>query len=893
MHRVRYGICGSGVLLFFIAAVGLAGTTGKIAGKIVDARTNEGMIGVNIVVVGTSTGASSNLDGDYFILNLPPGTYDLRASAVGYTPSSVTNVRVLVDQTSHVDFSLQEQSVQMNDIVVTASRPIVQKDLTSTVSSMTSDQISSLPLEDVASVVNLQAGVVDGHFRGGRSSEVKYLIDGVSVNDVYSGAFTMQAEVNSIAEIQVLSGTFNAEYGEALSGIVNQVTKIPGDKYSGELSAYTGDYMTSRTGLFPHINHISPADLHNYQANLSGPVPLMGSLLKFFVSGRYFYDDGYLYGRRIFNPKDSSNFGNNDPSKWYVGATGDSAYVPMNFQKRFSMQGKLEINVGTAKGIVLSAMYQKLDYRDYDHSFVLNPDGDYKKFQTSFLGGLNYTQVLSSAAFIDYNSSVYVSDFKQYVYEDPLDPRYVNPVRLQDAGANSFLTGGTQNWHFLHNTNSYTGKIDLTAQVDPVHQLKGGIEADFHKLHYTDIQIHVDETSGFAPALPAWGSIDYNDYVTHPYQLAAYVQDKIELPYMVLNVGLRFDYFQPDGSTLNNPDSISALDAYTAPYPSQYFTKASAKYQLSPRIGISYPITERGAIHLSYGHFFQIPPFEYLYNNPNFHIPLSSNFPDLIGNTIGNADLQPQRTTMYEIGLQQELTPTLGLTVTGYYKDIRNLLGVRLYVKNNFKKFAEYVNRDYGAVKGFTVSLERRLVDGFGGTLDYTYQTANGDASDPNDDYNKAQASPPIQSNLQLVPLAWDRRHSLNMTLTAGDPGNISGSLIGRAGSGLPYTPSLENQRTGLENSDNMPAFYDVDMYVTKFFKVGDYAVSVFLKVYNLFDTANENNVFTDTGRAGYTLDLTRAQSAPRGVNTLAQYFSRPDFYSAPRQVILGAAVSF
>jgi hypothetical protein len=191
----------------------------------------------------------------------------------------------------------------------------------------------------------------------------------------------------------------------------------------------------------------------------------------------------------------------------------------MNFQKRFSMQGKLEINVGTAKGIVLSAMYQKLDYRDYDHSFVLNPDGDYKKFQTSFLGGLNYTQVLSSAAFIDYNSSVYVSDFKQYVYEDPLDPRYVNPVRLQDAGANSFLTGGTQNWHFLHTTNSYTGKIDLTAQVDPVHQLKGGIEADFHKLHYTDFQIHVDETSGFVPALPAWGSIDYNDYVTHPYQL--------------------------------------------------------------------------------------------------------------------------------------------------------------------------------------------------------------------------------------------------------------------------------------------------------------------------------------------------------------------------------------
>jgi outer membrane receptor protein involved in Fe transport len=871
----------------------VAGTTGKIAGKVTDAQTNETLVGVNVVIEGTTSGGSSNVDGEYFILNIPPGTYSVKASAVGYKPVITNNVIVTVDQTTRINFSLLSQSVEMSDVVVTASRPIVQKDLTSTVSSVTSEQIGRLPLEDVQSVVNLQAGVVDGHFRGGRGNEVKYLIDGMSVNDVFTGGFAMQAEVNSIAEVQVLSGTFNAEYGEALSGVVNQVTKLAGDHYTGEISAYTGDYVTGRKGLYQNISHVSPADLHNIEGSLSGPIPLTNGLLKFFVSGRYLYDAGFLYGKRIFNPTDSSNFSSNDPSRWYIGATGDGAYVPMNFQKRLSLQAKTSINVGNAKGIVLSAMYQKVDYRDYDHAFQLNPDGDYKKFQQGFIGSTSYTHVLSDASFIDFNASAFISDFKQYVYENPFDPRYANPDRLRDAGANAFLTGGTQNWHFSHKTNTYTGKIDATAQVDVVNQIKAGAEVQLHQLKYTDFQVHVDASSNFIPALPGPGSFDYNNYKNHPKQIAGYIQDKIELDYLVINVGLRFDYFDPDGVTLINPDNIAVLDSLSPPFPATYFRNARAKSQFSPRIGISYPISDRGAVHFSYGHFFQIPPFEFLYKNPNLRIPLTGSFPEFIGNTIGNPDLEPQRTTMYEIGLQQELAPNLGLTVTGYYKDIRNLLGLRLHIKNNLRVFGEYVNRDYGAVRGFTISLEKRISDGFGGSLDYTFQIAKGDASDPNDDFNKAQASPPIESNKQLVPLSWDRRHSLNMTFSAGNPDDFIASAIGRLGTGLPYTPTFEDQRTGLENSDNRPPFASVDLFVTKFFSVADLHLSVFVKVYNLFDTANEINVFGDTGRAGYTLELTRSQQAPRGVNTLQEYFTRPDFYSAPRQVVLGGALSF
>ncbi len=871
----------------------LGGTTGKIAGTITDAQTKEALVGVNITIVGTTLGASSNVDGEYFILNIPPGTYSLRASAVGYTPMVVNAIKVSTDQTTRIDFALVSQSVELNDVVVTASRPIVQKDLTSTVSSVTSEQISKLPLEDVGAVVNLQAGVVEGHFRGGRSNEVKYLVDGVPVTDVFTGGFSLQPEVNSIEEIQVLSGTFNAEYGEALSGVVNQITKIAGDTYTGEISAYTGDYVSTRTGLYTNIDHVSPTDLYNFQGNASGPIPVADNFMKFFVSGRYFYDAGYLYGQRIFSPTDSSNFSANNSADWYVGDTGDSAFVSMNYNKRYSLQGKLSFRVGNSKGIVLSALYTDTRYRQYDHQFKLNPDGDYRYYQKGFMGSAAYTHVFSDASFLDVLGSVFVSDYKQYVYANPLDPLYTNPERMRDVGGPAFYTGGTQNWHFYHKTTSYTGKVDLTSQITPIHQIKAGVEFNYHNLKYQDYQIHVDATSGFKPALPAAGSFDNNYYQNNPYQLAAYVQDKIELAYLVVNIGVRFDYFQPDGRYLLDPDNIAALDQLAPPFPPEYSAKASIKSQISPRIGISYPISDRGAVHFSYGHFFQIPPFEFLYKNPNFRIPLTGTYPEFVGNTIGNANLQPQRTVMYELGLQQELFPNFGATLTGYYKDIRNLLGLELHIKNEFRKFGEYVNRDYGAVRGITLSLDRRLVDGFGATLDYTFQIAKGDASDPEDDFNKAQASPPVESNKQLVPLGWDRRHSLNVTLTLGTADNFLGSIITRFGSGLPYTPALQNQRTGLENSDTRPDFYNADLYVTKFFQVNTFGLSVFLKVYNVFDTANEVNVFSDTGRAGYTLELTRQQQAPRGVNTLPEYYSRPDFYSAPRQILLGAALSF
>ena len=901
---------------FFWGIVAIAGTTGKIAGKVIDAQSHEGLPGVNVVVPGTAWGAMTDVDGNYYIINLPPGKYQLKASAIGYAPIIESGISVSVDQTTKIDFQIQPEAVQINAVEVIAKRPIIQKDLTSTTATVTSEQIKSMPIEDVATVVNLQAGVVEGHFRGGRSNEVKYLIDGMPVNDVFSGSSALQPEVNTVEEVQVLSGTFNAEYGDALSGVVNQVTKIGGDKYSASLSVYSGGYVSSRTDLFPHINFLSPsgrgsygekpAPVENVEGSFSGPVIQGSDQLKFYLAGKYVYDEGYIYGRRVFNPKDSSYYMNNRSNQWVVVSSGDGKFVPMNYNERYSLQGKLSYNLGSAKTLTLQGLYQHQKYNNYDHQFQLNPDGNYINYQKSFLVSANYNHVISASAFLDVNASLFESDFNQGTLEDTtvgvklngedsirVSNDYVNPELMRTLGNNTFLTGGTQNWHFSHHTDTYTAKIDFTDQLTHVHQIKMGLETQSHRLRYLDYQVHVDATTNYKPKLPTFGSFDYNSYRNQPLQLAAYVQDKIELDYLIVNIGLRWDYFQPDGNVLKNPDDIALLDTLAPPYPSKYFKKASAKSQISPRFGLSYPMTDKGAVHISYGHFFQIPAFSYLYKNPNFRIADQGNLPEFVGNTIGNADLQPQRTTMYEIGLQQEMAPNLGVSVTAFYKDIRNLLGITIHKKLNVKVFGEYVNRDYGEVKGFTFSLERRLADGFGATLDYTYQIAQGDASDPNADFLKASATPPVPINKQLVPLDWDRRHSLNITLNTGSPGDYNASFITRFGSGLPYTPSFESQRTGLENSDNRPSFLDADLYVTKYFNIFDKMVSVFLKIYNLLDTPNELNVFTDTGMAGYSLELTRLQEQPQGVNTLQQYFARPDFYSAPRQVLVGASVSF
>jgi len=173
-------------------------------------------------------------------------------------------------------------------------------------------------------------------------------------------------------------------------------------------------------------------------------------------------------------------------------------------------------------------------------------------------------------------------------------------------------------------------------------------------------------------------------------------------------------------------------------------------------------------------------------------------------------------------------------------------------------------------------------------------QVAEGDASDPNNAFLDVQTDPPTETEKQFVPLDWDRRHQINATLTLGDLGNYALSTIARYGSGLPYTPTFQNVQSSFENSGRRPAQFTVDMYMYKNFRMWAAGFQVFLRVFNLFDRRNEVNVFTDTGRAGYSLaPLYVGGLRPAGLNTLDQYYIRPDYYSEPRRVQVGLEIQF
>ncbi|UCF64617.1 MAG: FAD-binding protein [bacterium] len=303
-------------------------------------------------------------------------------------------------------------------------------------------------------------------------------------------------------------------------------------------------------------------------------------------------------------------------------------------------------------------------------------------------------------------------------------------------------------------------------------------------------------------------------------------------------------------------------------------------------------ITARGIIHFSYGHFFQIPNFELLYRNPQFKLETSGGTNRGI---IGNSDLTPQQTISGEIGLQQQIGSDIVIDGTIFFRDIRDLAGTRAdeIPLISGETYSRLVNSDFGFVKGFIISVRNRFSTGFNYTADYTFQIAKGTASDPNQARNAVAGG--ALPEVQVTPLGWDQRHTLNGTLGYNRP-TWGISFIGRLGSGQPYTPRQgADVATIRENSQTKPTFWTVDSRVFKDFRLFQRRFSIFLRVFNLFDTLNEVNVYNDTGRAGFTTDLerNRASNPPQNVNTIDEWYVNITHYSEPRRIEFGFIFDF
>ena len=323
-----------------------------------------------------------------------------------------------------------------------------------------------------------------------------------------------------------------------------------------------------------------------------------------------------------------------------------------------------------------------------------------------------------------------------------------------------------------------------------------------------------------------------------------------------------------------------------------WFESSKSRVQVSPRVGISYPITDRGAIYFSYGFFFQKATFEHLYLNPEFEIDTGGGS---LATIMGNANLKNQKTINWESGLQQQIGENLGLSVTGFYKDINNLIGAEIIRTFAADQYARFVNLDYGNVRGVTVALDFRPSREFSAFLDYTLQVAEGNASDPRSAFDDLRATPPREPEIETVPLDWDQQHTLNLNVNYSKGNNWGLGLIGKLNTGRPYTPTLRatrGVRSSFENSERMPLQFNLDFRAFKKLSFGGLSYSLFVKVFNLLDKRNAIEVFSSTGRVDFSSDILFAGRV-QGVNTLQEQFNRPGFYSEPRRVQIGLTMDF
>ena len=964
-------------MVAIVHALTFAGTTGKITGTVKDSQTGEALVGANVVIEGTTRGAVTNVDGSYVILNVPPGEYSLSASLLGYVKELITGIKVSVDLTTTIDFKMNSTVLEVGkEIVIVAERPVVKKDLTSSEAHVDADQIRSLPVHEVSEVLQIQSGItVDAvggiHIRGGRSSEVAYWVDGVSLSDAYDGGQSVQVASNSVQELQVISGTFNAEYGQAMSGIVNIVTKDGSRQYHGNLSVFTGQYVTTDgatnndrlfvmdgtaspdflpNGLFYNMNKLRPLDNRDIEGSLSGP--FLSLPITFYATGRYYKNSGWLYGNNIFSANDSVPPGfyngfsfvpsgrldtnvvrvrpglNGKPDTLVI---GDNP-VSMNDQVRYSGQVKLNYQFDPQVKLSLSGLYSSTEYRNYNQGYRLDPEGDARDYDKGYDLSAVWTHTLNATSFYTVNLSYLFKDFREHLYEYPFDPRFnLDPNAFATiSGIDEYFSQGTNLHEFRRRTETRGGKFDYTNQIDKLHQLKFGLEAKLHRLYLQDYNVtpeFVESANAFVATVPSDTSNRYQEYTRTPVEFSAYVQDKLEYERMVVNIGVRFDYFNSNGQVLNDAhsDPNDPLHyIYTANDPNVYapqlpshisdsitrrlsywYKNATAKYSVSPRFGISYPITDKGILHFSYGHFLQIPSFQYLYQSPEFKVPVSTG----IYGVYGNPDLKPQKTIMYEFGLQQQLSDVMGFDVTAFYRDIRDWVSTsgEFPVGDPVSAttwYTIFINRDYANARGVTLSLTKRQSDMYSLNLSYTFQIAEGNNSNPDEEQAVLAQRPGIGASTPIekivAPLDWDQTHTVNLTLGLGQE-DWGAFILARYGSGLPYTPVITQGTTrGIDiyqptNYRRRPVDYSVDLRLFKNVKWQGMDFSIFMKVYNLFDRRNETGVYQQTGTAEATplqLGVANVTGTDR-VNSVGQYLVNPSFYTPPREIQVGVEMNF
>jgi outer membrane receptor for ferrienterochelin and colicin len=939
-------------ILLLLPALSMA-ASGKLSGVVTDKSTGDPLIGVNVVIDGTTLGASTDMDGYYVILNVAPGNYSVNFNYIGYTPLSYENVRVVGDITKRLDVVMEETTIELGEqIVVTADRPFFEVSATNTVRVLESDEIDRMPVKGVSSIVSANAGVVaeDGsggdtdnavvNVRGGRGNETLFIVDGVPLNDVLFGDAAGTIPDVAIEQISSQIGGFSAKYGSAQAGVINITTKGGARKFFG-----SADYVTS--------NLTDEYDYNSISASFGGP--LISKKLSFFASGEYLTTL--------------------DQRPRWSGAVIPT--VNMDQMPRPNMEsdvlrftGKIDASFTNFK-VTLSGNGSYRDGRGFIHSYMkVNSHHNTQRQEDITGGSIRFSHIIDQTTFWDLTLRG-----KYQLWHEGDGVWFKNIEAYGDSAANAAIgvtlplgdgtrVGGDDVGVFFANgrvSNRYTtyqiinGGADLNFTKQFRNHLieLGGVYERNQLRYYRIFPVSIpnadtpeqgyNNSIGVFYGYDLFGSeIDDSGFRTvgndrfeeaapkRPTIAGFYIQDKIEFQDFILNLGVRWDYFDPDHFRFKDPHNIYALGPRPTRLDEEDLEPMPVETYFSPRIGFAYPVTEKTVFHAQYGVFRQVPRFFDIYDSwNNLQIMEQRD-----GQGQNNGHIQMEKTTQYEFGFKQQIGTLASLDITAYYKNVQGLVNLRT-ISTQFggtsRLYISKINQDFGTIKGLAFSFNLRRLGPVSTRLDYTLALSEGTGSDPSSSRNATFRNPNNEVPLAIAPLDFDQRHTLNASfdVRAGrDKGprflgikwfsDAGANFLVSFNSGRPYTPVVsQNPLPGVDqsifgsetsqyvNSANIQGVLRVDVRVDKQIHVGQFALTPYLWIQNLFNSENVIDVWRSTGLPDYSAWITTPEGEQRlrveenndngeaFLSDLEAVERDPANYGIPRLIRLGIKLQF
>lgn len=899
--------------------------SGKISGYVKDAMTGEALFGTNVILQGTTLGASSDIDGYYVILNVPPGTYSLKSSMIGFNSDLVNEVIVSINQTTEINFSLKSKTLQTEEIVVTAIRPVVQKDIASSTINLSAKEIQNLPISTVSGAVGLQAGIKGLEVRGGsysssnNSAQTAFMLNGQTLRDERTNQPFTSISFTSVDEIQVQTGGFNAEYGNLRSGVINAVTKEgktdrynvsfigryrpagkksfennPSDKNSFYLRPFLDDavcWTGTDNGAWDDFTQKQytafKGGWNSYVLTAASPYKGMTpeAAQKLFLyqhrKDLSIQDPDYDYDLSVSGPfPEISKYLGNLRFLFSLRAARSMYLIPLTTDNTHDYTSQLKVTSDVAQGMKLTVeglMARSLgtsSARGGDAGMFTSSDGiaGIEYAPGSFgeaiiytdnwycptdvsrqMVGAKFTHVLNSSTFYEVNASYFATQYNkihdryrdfttQYEYapgyyfdEGPFG--YAPLIAITGIGSNMKIGGnGTSYGWDSSKVYALNFKVDLSMQYDKYNLFKTGVE-----FKYTGNSVH---NGAKDPA------IDANDYTqswqNFPLLASFYVQDKIEYEALVATLGVRFDYSDPNTDWYSLPGLYDASLSGSLETPLESIAKVRVKKQLniSPRIGVSFPITTSSKLYFNYGHSLQTVSPDNLFRVQR--VPYLNN---RVG-YISDPNIALAKTIAYEIGYEQSFFDEFLFRINGYYKDISNQpRDVNFYSNDNSVRYSTPKADIYEDVRGFEVTINRNRGEWITGFFNYTYSVASYGYFNFKTYYENPSAQRDYErafiDNDQRKPIA---RPYARLNFDIFTPENDFGPQTGGIGIFNDWRLNILASWTageyftwtgggtaapGYSNNFQWSDSYNVDLRISKSFKIGPASIQLFADIYN------------------------------------------------------------